>query len=146
MSKTHRALAAVAVVATLVTVVARLTFEPGTLGGWFYVPLYSTNGAFLNLFTVFWLATTTIAAPIVSTFGAVIAGQAGRLGWLSAFILLGLIGVYGASAYFLLEPLLGIAVPLRGLDLYISFIIQALPAIAALIFVAASRRGSRVAG
>ncbi|HZC05021.1 MAG TPA: hypothetical protein VE338_05210 [Ktedonobacterales bacterium] len=146
MPKTYRALATVAVVATLITVVARLTFEPGTLAGWFYVPLYSTGGAFLNLLTVLWLSTTTIAAPIVATFGAVVAAQERRWVWLCAFILLGLIGVYGASTFYLLGPYLGAAIPLLELDTYVSVILQALPAVAALIFVATSLRRAQMAG
>ena len=151
VSTTHRALAIVAVIVTLVTVAARVAFEPGTFGGWFsYAPLYSTNGAFLNLFTLVWLATTTIAAPVVSTFGAVVAGQERRWGWLVAFILLGALGVFGAPTYFLLEIYLGLALQFRSIgaptDFYAPIILQALPGLAALIFVATSLRRARTAG
>lgn len=152
MSKTHRALAIVAVIVTLVTLCGRALEAPvGSGGVWFsYAPLTSGGGLLAGLITPLTLATTTIAAPIVSTFGAVVAGQEHRRGWLVAFILLGLIGVFGTSTYYMLELYLGLALRLRTIgiatDIYAPMILQALPAIAALIFVATSRRGGRIAG
>lgn len=150
MSKTYRALAVVAVVATALSLVATFTFEPGR-GGWFsYAPL-NPGAQFQGLLVVAangaWQTTATIAAPIVAMFGAVVAAQARRWGWLVAFIALGLLGLYSGSA---LVPLaLALSATWRlpnplATSALLPPITQALPAIAALLFVATTSRPARM--
>lgn len=147
MSKTYRALAIVAVVITMVCLVATATYTPVS-GGWFsYVPITPSPGGIVPPLSVLrntlWITTTTIAAPIVSTFGAVVAAQGRHWVWLAVFVALGLLGFYGGPVINLLEIYAGLAQPPRapGLIVYIPLLTQALPALAALLFVALARRG-----
>lgn len=149
MLKTYRALAIVAVTVTVLTVAARLIFETRSVGGWFAETPFSPTAGILPsyLFATLLPSTMTIAAPIVSTFGGVVAAQGRHWGWLGAFIALGLLGVYGGSAFVMLGPYLGVGEPLRGpglaLDIYVPIILLSLPAVAALLFVALTARGQR---
>lgn len=151
MSRTYRALAIVAVAVTVVSLVATFTFEPGA-GGWFSYAQLNPGAQFQSLLIIAaqraWQTTTTIAPPIVATFGAIVAAQGRHWVWLAIFIALGLLGLYGGSA---LSPLT-IALdstwsftsnPLTTGAL-LSLIAQALPAIAALLFVATTSRPARI--
>lgn len=147
MSRTYRALAIMALAFTVVSLVATITYSP-VRDGWFaYVPITPSPGGIFPPLSVLcntvWITTTTIAAPIVSTFGAVVAAQGHHWVWLAVFVALGLLGFYGGSVINLLEIYVGLAQPPRtpGLIVYIPLLTQALPAVAALLFVALARRG-----
>jgi hypothetical protein len=152
VSKTYRALAIVAVVATLVSLVLQLTFGRVWVSGWFpYAPLHGPLGGFIpaTFIVPLWLTTSTLAAPIVGVFSVIVAAQARRWGWLLAFILLGLFAVYGPTLLSALGPYIDSAVSFRAMGLIESVYVQALPlailAIVALIFVASARRRQPVA-
>lgn len=157
MSRTYRALAIVAVVVTLLSVAAQLWFMNVSSNGWFsYAPIGGPDFWALpaGLLLAIWLPTTTLAGPVVSVFGIIVAAQARRWGWLVAFILLGLLAVYGPTPLLLLEPYIGLARPMRavglgpiGLDTVAPQVLPLVPpAIAALIFVASARSRRPVEG
>ncbi len=147
MSKTYRALAIVAVVVTVVTLVAAFTYDPGR--GWYsYAPLtLSWTTLYPMILNGAWLTTASIAPPVVGTFGAVVAAQRRHWVWMGAFIALGLLGLYGPSALSLLAIELGLLLRFvpdqlgNGLPL---IILQALPAVAALLFVATTSPPARI--
>jgi hypothetical protein len=117
-------------------------------GGWFsYAPISGPlHDFFPGLFILpLWSVTNTLGAPIVGAFSAVVAAQARRWGWLCAFILLGLLAVYGPTLLAFLGPYIDSAVSFRAMGIvesvYVQLMPQALLSIAALIFVASARRG-----
>jgi hypothetical protein len=149
VSRTYRALAMVAVVATLLSAASQVWFIHASVNGWFsYAPMDGPSilGIPVGLFLEIWLPTTTLAAPVVSAFGIIVAAQARRWAWLVVFILVGLIAVYGPTPLVLLESYGQLSFPLsialRTLDRYIvapQILPLVLPAIAALIFIASAR-------
>lgn len=157
MNRTYRALAIVAVVVTLLSVATQLWFVQFSVNGWFsYAPIGGPDfwGLPALLLVAIWQPTITLAGPVVSVFGVIVAAQARRWGWLIAFILLGLLAVYGPRPLMLLEAYAHLSRPIRaagmgavGLD---SVLPQVLPlvllAIAALIFVASARPRQPAAG
>lgn len=152
MSRTYRALAIVAVVATPLSAAAQLWYIHVSVNGWFsYAPFGGPDilGIPAGFLLAIWLPTTTLAAPVVSVFGIIVAAQARRWGWLVAFILLGLIAVYGPTPLVLLDAYSGLVRQLRtiGLDAIAPQLLPLmLPAIAALIFVASARSRQPVEG
>jgi hypothetical protein len=152
VSKTYRALAVVAVVATLLSVASQLWLTHVSVNGWFsYAPIGGPDflGLPAGLLLAIWQPTTTLAAPVVSAFGIIVAAQARRWGWLVAFILLGLIAIYGPIPLLLLEAYGHLSRSLRviGLDTVAPQVLPlALPGIAALIFVASARPRQPVEG
>ncbi len=152
MSRTYRALAIVAVVATLLSVASQLWYMHVSMNGWFsYAPIGGPDilGLPAGLLLAIWPPTNTLAAPVVSVFGVIVAAQARRWGWLVAFILLGLIAIYGPTPLYILDAYLGLERPLQtfGLDAIAPQLLPLmLPAIAALIFVASARRRATATG
>ena len=151
MSRTYRALATVAVVVTAADLVATVTFDPIRVGGWFsYAPLSPVNVQVAALLYAVgnqaWTTTRTIAPSIVGTFGVVVAAQGRHWVWIVVFTALGLLGLYGGSALFLLTLYSGAALALTPLAIspWTTVILQGLPAVAALIFVATTSRPARI--
>jgi hypothetical protein len=149
VSKTYRALAIVAVVATLLSVGSQLWFLwflHASMNGWFsYAPLGAPTiwGIPFDLMMLIWQPTITLAAPVVGAFSVIVAAQARRWGWLVALTVLGLLALYGPGIFFVLEPYTGLARLLRASDPnnYLLWLPQALLVIATLLFVATAGRG-----
>ena len=150
MSRTYRALAIVAVVVTATSLVADFTYDPGRVGGWYsYAPLTLSWATLYPIILMgAWLTTVSIAPPVIGTFGAVVAAQGRHWVWLGVFIALGLFGLYGPSALSLSAIELGLLLRLPpdrlGNGLPISIVTLALPAVAALLFVATTSRPARI--
>ena len=141
MSRTYRALAIVAVVATLLSAATQLLFIQGILDGWFS---YRSLGILMAV----WLTTSTLAGPVVGVLGIVTAAQARRWGWLVAFVLLGLPAAYAPPLDGYLGPYIDsalgdLALGFRTMTIIENGFVVLLPlvllAIAALIFVASAR-------
>lgn len=104
MSKTYRALAIVAVVAPLVSIgsvllssyITTLTISgvipPSPPGGDRWIPAVELP--------VWWApALSSLAAPVIATFAAIVAAESRRWGWLVAFVALGAFGVVGLTPF-----------------------------------------------
>ena len=104
MSKTYRALAIVAVVAPLVSIGSLLlasyitslnisgVISPSPAGGERWIPAVELP--------VWWApALSSLAAPVIATFAAVVAAESRRWGWLIAFIVLGIFGMVGLTSF-----------------------------------------------
>lgn len=137
MSKTYRALETVAVVALVCAALG--------LGLWYGLMAGDLPG-FQQFYVSFALnieAFTSSFAPVVGTFGAVVAAQAGRRGWVATFIALCLVGAFAAPSIFFVATSMALPRALFGFPLSPGQLIpEALPSIAALIFVANSARTS----
>jgi hypothetical protein len=118
VNKTYRALAIVAVVAPLVSIGSLLlasyivshsisgVIPPSPQGGERWIPA--------NELPVWWApAISSLAAPVIATFAAIVAAESRRWGWLIAFIALGIFGVVGLTSFvnhypFLTAPYMGV--------------------------------------
>lgn len=146
MSKTYRALAIVAIVAPLVSIGSLLlssyitslsisgVIPPSPPGGDRWIPAVELP--------VWWApALSSLAAPVIATFAAVVAAESRRWGWLIAFIALGVFGVIGLipfasslsflTAPYFTEPQMGVFDPHT---LIVGYSPMMLLAIVALIF------------
>jgi hypothetical protein len=147
VSKTYRALAVVAIVVPLVSIGSLLlssyiaffsisgVIPPSPPGGDRWIPAVELP--------VWWApALSSLAAPVIATFAAVVAAESRRWGWLAAFIALGAFAVVGLvpfttslpflSAPFDIEPQVGV------IDLHtliVGYSPMMLLAIVALVFV-----------
>lgn len=151
MSKTYRALAIVAVVATLVSLALQLAFGPVMVSGLLsHAPRYAPMSGFVpggffpaSFILPLWLTTSALAAPIVGVFSVIVAAQARRWGWLVALILFGLLAAYGPTLLSSLGPYIDSTIGFRAMELVESEYVQAIPlvllAIASLIFVTTAR-------
>ncbi|MGH2503023.1 MAG: hypothetical protein ACRDID_10955 [Ktedonobacterales bacterium] len=146
MSKTYRALAIVAVVAPLVSIgslllssyIASLAISgvipPSPPGGDRWIPAAALP--------IFWTpAISSLAAPVIATFAAVVAAESRRWGWLAAFIALGVFGAIGLTSFTTSLPFLSapydIAPQVLVIDLHtliVGYSPMILLAIVALIF------------
>jgi hypothetical protein len=144
MAKTYRALGIVAIVTLLVLIAQIIIIANSHIQG---LPAPASaidlNSAPLSFYiTAIWPLVARQFAPIIATFSIVVAGQSRQWGWLAAFIVTGIIGVFGPAMFFFFPATVGVAAEV-GASPNGFFIVQqlvtevippAIPALAALVF------------
>ncbi len=159
MSKTYRALGITAI-AMLIALALNAVF----LYWWDLRDFNATPapGQSLAYLIILWSQTVLLIAPIISTFSLIVAAQSHDRAWIIIFLVTGIIGTYGVALDVLLPQVSGnlllyafrdLAPPGShiAMDITQQVIFRAVPAVAALIYVAlklradAATRGAIVA-
>lgn len=150
MAKTYRALGIVAIVTLLILIAQVIIIANSHIQG-LPAPASSIdlNSAPLSFYiTAIWPLVARQFAPIIATFSIVVAAQSRQWGWLAAFIVTGIIGVFGPTMFFFFPVTFGVAAEVgaspNGLfiieQLATEVIPAAIPVLAALVFAALSLR------